>query len=126
MDLEKLKAEYPALYQAVIAEGTKIGIEKGVTQERDRVGAHLIMGEASGAMDVAIKAAKEGTEMTATLNAEYMAAGMNKKTADATQEDSDDSDAGDGAKPPKGDDGDDMGAEVVSIMEAKLGIKAEA
>ena len=36
------------------------------------------MGEASGDMKTAIAAAKDGSEMTATLQAQYMAAGMNR------------------------------------------------
>ena len=74
MDLHELKAKHPTVY----AEAVKIGEDK----ERDRVGAHLTMGHASGDMTTAIAACKDGTEMTATLQATYMAASMNR--ADVT------------------------------------------
>ena len=70
MDLATLKASHPDTYKAAVAEGEK--------QERDRVSAHLIMGEASGDMVTAIKAVNDGEQMTATLNAKYMAAGFKK------------------------------------------------
>lgn len=66
MDLNELKSKYPALYSEV------------VTQERERATAHLIMGEASGCMDTAIKAVREGSEMTALISAEYNAANMKR------------------------------------------------
>lgn len=70
MDLSTLKAQYPAVYAEAVGEG--------VAKERDRVSAHLVMGEASGDMKTAIGAVKDGSEMTATLQASYMAAGMNR------------------------------------------------
>lgn len=70
MDLNQLKAEHPAVYQAAVAEGA--------AKERDNVTAHLILGKQSGAMDVAIDAIEKGEGMTATITAKYMAAGMNK------------------------------------------------
>lgn len=80
MDLNELKAAHPAVYAAAVADG--------VTQERDRVSAHLIMGEASGDMATALKAAKEGTGMTATLQATYMAAGIARgETSNRTADD---------------------------------------
>lgn len=72
MNLQELKAAHPGVYAEAVAEG--------VSQERDRVGAHLTMGEASGDMATAIKACKDGEAMTATLQATYMSAGMNKQS----------------------------------------------
>lgn len=80
MNLQELKASHPEVF----AEAVQVG----VAQERDRVGAHLIMGATSGDMDTAVTACKDGTEMTATLQATYMAAGMNR--ADVTARTTDD------------------------------------
>ncbi len=74
MDLNQLKAEHPALYQ----EAVNAGLALGVTQERERVEAHLTMGKASGAMDLATKCIADGSDLTAKVNAEYYAAGMDK------------------------------------------------
>ena len=93
MNLDELKAQHPELYAAVM----KLGEASGVTKERDRAGAHLIMGEASGDMKTAMTAVKDGTEMTATLQATYMSAGMNRKDINARGGDELNADAGDGA-----------------------------
>ena len=75
MDKEELQAKHPKVF----AEVMKLGVDK----ERDRVSAHLTMGEGMGAMETAIKACKEGTEMTSTLMAEYNVAGLNKRDTEA-------------------------------------------
>lgn len=86
MDLGKLKAEHPAVFAEAVAVG--------VAQELDRVSAHLIMGESSGDMATAIAAVTDGSKMTATLNAKYMAAGMKKtELAARTGENPDELDA---------------------------------
>ena len=79
MDINKLKAEHPEIAAALIAEGVAIGAAK----EKDRINAHLTMGEASGDMKTALAAVEDGSEMTATLTAKYMAAGMNKNAVNA-------------------------------------------
>lgn len=79
MDLNKLRAEHPDVYQAAVSAG--------VTQERERVSAHLILGEQAGAMDIATAAIKDGSEFTATINAKYMAAGFSKRELDARKDD---------------------------------------
>lgn len=79
MDLSTLKAQHPAVYQAAVQEG--------IDSERDRVTAHLTMGEASGDMKTAIGAINEGQGMTAKLQAQYMAAGMNRKDTENRAED---------------------------------------
>lgn len=71
MTPKELLAQHPDTYAAVM--------QLGVDKERDRVGAHLTMGTATGAMDTAIEAVKNGSEMTATLQAEYMTAGLASK-----------------------------------------------
>lgn len=79
MDLDTLKAQHPATFAAAVQEG--------VNHERDRVTAHVTMGEASGATEAAMAAIKDGSAMTATLTATYMAAGMNKRDVSARQAD---------------------------------------
>lgn len=81
MTKEELKAQHPELYASVHAEG--------VTAERDRAGAHLALGEASGDMKTAIEAVLNGTEMTQTLTAKYLAAGMRRNEQAARQTESD-------------------------------------
>lgn len=82
MDLETFKAQHADLY----AEIEKHAISK----ERDRVTAHLLMGEASGDIKTAIEAVKDGSEMTATLQAQYMVASMNKRDVDNRNKDDED------------------------------------
>ena len=83
MDLAELNAKHPDLVTALKAEGAKAALET----ERDRVQAHLKMGASSGAMDVAVKAVMDGTSMTQSLQADYMAAGMNKSAQANAQAD---------------------------------------
>ena len=71
MNKEELQAKHPEVF----AEVMQLGVDK----ERDRVSAHLTMGEGMGAMDIAVKAVQDGSEMTATLTAQYTVAGMNKR-----------------------------------------------
>ena len=82
MDLRELKASHPATYAAAVAEGTG----QGVAEERERVQAHLTMGAASGDMTTAVSAIKEGSAMTPSLQASYMAAGMNRRAVDTRSE----------------------------------------
>jgi len=79
MDLEELKANHPAVYDQAVA----VGAEKGAAQERERVEAHLTMGEASGDMALAVSCITEGKEMTASVSAKYQAAGMKKAAQSA-------------------------------------------
>lgn len=78
MDLTKLKSEHPSLYAEVVSVGVAQGIDTGATQERERVDAHLTLGEASGDMKYATLCIKEGTGLTAVVTAKHMAASMNK------------------------------------------------
>jgi ClpP class serine protease len=75
MDLDQFKAEHPKLYASVV--------QIGATEERDRVDAHLILGEASGDLTIALAAVRDGSGMTASIQAKYMAAGLNKNSATA-------------------------------------------
>lgn len=85
MDLKTLQAEHPETYAAAVGEGIK--------QNQDRVSAHLTMGTASGDMATAIGAINDGTEMTASMQSVYMAAGMRK--AEIAARETDDDGAGD-------------------------------
>lgn len=109
MDLNKLKIEHPDVFAAAKLEG--------VTAERDRVEAHMIMGQTSGAMDTACEAIKDGSEMTQSLQAKYMAAGMNKSNVEARDEDDKDLDA----KAPKVPSSQDSDEDEVTAALEKLG-----
>lgn len=79
MDINEFRMSHAALF----AEAVKVGI----AEERDRVLAHLTMGEGFHAMPIAAKAIREGADMTATLQAEYATAGRNSDSLDASAED---------------------------------------
>lgn len=115
MDLKTLKAQHPDVYTAAVQEG--------VDQERDRVTAHLIMGEKSGAMATASDAIKNGTGMTATLQATYLTAGMNRSDVQTRQEDDASASAADNAT--ASDTGADASDSVASLVESRLGVTAE-
>jgi hypothetical protein len=74
MDLNQLKAEHPAVYAAAV--------EAGVNQERERAEAHITLGEASGDINFAVACIKDGSGLTPSVNAKYMAAGMNKNAVE--------------------------------------------
>jgi len=105
MDLNTLKAEHRELYNAVL--------NLGVQQERDRVTAHLTLGEASGDMKTTVEAIADGSELTSKITATHMAAGMNRTDLNANLEDGDNSNAGDGAG---GDSAAGTGADAVQTL----------
>ena len=121
MDLKTLKSEHHNVFAAAVQEGS----EKGTATERDRVVAHLTMGEASGDMKSAVTAIKDGVEMTSSMQATYMAAGMNRTDTDTrSAEEIALAEAADNAA---GDDNINAAADLVaSGVEAKLGTKVEA
>jgi ClpP class serine protease len=90
MNEQELQAQHPEVYSAVLNKG-KVEGEKGkaeavsaaIATERDRVEGHLIMGEASGEMKIALESVRSGATMTVALQAKYMAAGMNRRDTDA-------------------------------------------
>jgi len=79
MNSQELKTQHPDVYASVLLEGQEA--------ERDRVSAHLKLGEASGDMKTAIGAIEDGSGMTATLTATYMSAGMNRRDLEIREED---------------------------------------
>jgi hypothetical protein len=94
MTKDELKAQHPEVFSAVFNDGKAEG-EKGkaeavsaaLVDEKDRVEAHLVMGETSGDMKLAVESVRGGAKMTQTLTAKYMAAGMNKRDRDVRTED---------------------------------------
>ncbi len=81
------------------------------------------MGTASGDMKTALAAVEDGSDMSAKLQAQYMAAGMNRKDTADRQDDDDNASAADNAS--ASDDNGDIADNVVSLVESKLGIKGE-
>lgn len=114
MDLNKLKAEHPAVYAQAV--------QAGVNQERERVEAHLEMAKASGAHEVAAEAIENGSELTSKYQAKYLAAGMNQQRA-AVQA-ADDTTATD-TTAPAADNGKDFEDEVAEALAAELGLEDE-
>ena len=112
MDLAKLKAEHPDVYSAAVAEG--------VNQERDRVTGHLKMGKGTGAIDTAMTACIEGTDMTASVMADYQVAGMNRNALDDSQSDSDNNNATDNTS-----DNAEASEDVYDIVTASLSDEGE-
>ena len=112
MDLKQLQAQHPETFAAAM--------QKGITEERDRVNAHLMMGEESGDMKTASASIKDGSGMTATLQATYMTAGMARRDVESRQDDDTNANAGDNANSQ--DDAGDNSSDVASIIEAKLGL----
>lgn len=113
MTREELKSQDPDLERKIY--------QAGIDDERDRVNAHLTMGEAAGAMDTAIKHIKAGDKMTQTVNAEYLSAGMNRKDLDERA--SEDKKIGD-LETSDTDDGD--GAQFAAALNEQLGLVEEA
>lgn len=115
MTLEELKAQHPELCKELVAEGVK--------KERDRVCAHLTLGEASGDLKTAFEAIESGEVMTSTLQAKYMAAGMNRRDREERQSESSSAEKvlsnADATEP----DAKDLGDEVVALMEQRRGKK---
>lgn len=87
MNIDELKAQHPGVYAAAVEDGKALGVK----EERDRVEAHLTLGKSSGDMDTALAAVSSGDGLTASLQAKYMAAGMNRN--DSTDRANDDAEA---------------------------------
>lgn len=104
LTLAALKAEHPEAFAAAV--------EETLGAERDRVNAHLTMGASSGDMTTAVEAVKAGTAMTATLQATYMSAGMNRADVEAR--------AADDADAAKTDNTQDVGATAEAAASQRL------
>lgn len=111
MDLIKLKAEHPGVFAEALA--------LGVIKERERVDAHITMGEAAGDMKLAVSCIKGGVEHGATSNTLYLASQMNKNSViDRADEKVGDLDTA------KDDDSESsVDAQVNALVAAKLGVE---
>jgi ClpP class serine protease len=93
---------------------------EGVEQERDRVRAHLAMGEGCGDLSIALEAIRSGASMTQEINARYLSAGMNRSDRSRRQTESNTAEAA-----LKGVDAAttapvaDLGDQVVTVLENK-------
>jgi ATP-dependent protease ClpP protease subunit len=84
MNKDELKAKHPELYAAIYGEGK----EAGAKEERERVEAHLKLGEDSGSMKVAAQFIREGKSvMEDKVQAEYLSARMNNGALKAREQD---------------------------------------
>jgi ClpP class serine protease len=119
MDLQELKSQHRELYEAVRQEG----FDAGVTQERDRVNAHLTFGKNCGALDIALKAVADGAVMTQTLTAEYMTAGRNKVDIDARGAETQSAAAAVAGATQKEPEAEDLGDKVLASLLRKRGEK---
>lgn len=128
MDIKLLRDQHLEVYEAVRSvgaeEGTKLGIEQGVKQERVRVSAHLTYGEKCGAMDVATKAIREGVEVSHDIIADYMTAGRNKSDVQARQSETDEAKGPGGGAPPAASAASpaDLGDQIVELLSGKNGV----
>lgn len=116
MDITKLKAEHPAVFAEAV--------RAGVTQERERVEAHLTLAKASGAHDVAIEAIENGDELTSKYQAKYMAASMDQNRINAQA--ADDTAATDAATQAAAADGPDLEDQTAEIVAAQMGVEHNA
>lgn len=116
LDMKTLRASHPELCAEIESAA--------VAQERDRVGAHLTMGEASGDMKTALGAVRDGSPMTQTLQAQYLMAGMNRSDRLARQTESNAAGAVvDGAVVAQNESAQDTGDKAADIMAARRGKK---
>lgn len=91
MDLTQLKADHPAVYSAVLAEGRELGKTEGAESERDRVAFHTTMADRTGDTVTAMKAIKAGTAKDdGETMALYLTANTNRKDLDSRDGDNPD------------------------------------
>jgi ClpP class serine protease len=123
MNEEELRAQFPQLYAAVFEKGKAEGSATALAAEKDRVAAHITMGEKSGDMKTALEAIRSGAGMTQELTAKYLAAAMDRATVTARQADSDAAGkAVDGAPAVAGEGPTtDLGDAVVAVLKARKG-----
>jgi hypothetical protein len=115
MNLEELKERHPAVYRAAKAEG--------VQRERHRVSSHIIMGRKSGDLKTARAAIRNGADLTFEIQAQYLAASMNRADTAERQAESDEAEAVyENAKRPAGTHVDEHGEAVVNRLEELLGV----
>lgn len=121
MDLAQLKAEHPAVYAAAV--------DVGVAQERDRVGAHVVMGRQCGpsGITIALDAIESGEGMGATVQAKYLAAGMSHRDQGDRAKDEVTAEGAVADVATEGSDtsgGDVMDEKVTAMVESGLGVES--
>jgi hypothetical protein len=115
MDLEELKSLHPAVYKAAKAEGAQ--------RERSRAVAHLTMGESSGDLKTALASIRNGADLTFEIQAQYLAASMNRADTAERQAESDEAEAAFvDAKRPTGAHTDTFGEAVLDRLTELLGV----
>jgi len=112
MNLSELKSDHPAVYASAVGEGES----KGIELERNRVATHLVLGEASGDMKLALKNIADGVVHSGDSNALYTAAQLNRKQTDDRQGENVDD-----LKLKNDNDGGD--SELTIALAAKLGVQ---
>lgn len=117
MDAKALKAQHPEAAEALAQEGAQT--------ERDRVLGHLTLGEKSGAMDIAVRAIRSGEGLTMTLQAEYMAAAMDRRDVKNRQAESDEAGRALGGA-SKEEPTEDVGDKAAAVMAERRGKKLVA
>ncbi len=70
-----------AVARGLMSKAQARDVEQAAAEERDRVLAHLTLGESSGDMTIALEAIRSGAGMTAELTARYMSACLNRSRA---------------------------------------------
>lgn len=117
MTLEELRAQHPALYQAVF----DLGVVQGIADENERVVGHLNIAATTGGDEVALKAIREGTAMTFGIQAEYFAAMAARSDKEARNLDDDETAAALRAAGNPASGHDSLGAQVATRVEELLG-----
>jgi ClpP class serine protease len=114
MDLEELKTQHPAVYKQAAADGA--------LQERDRVAAHLTLGEKSGDLKTAFAAIRSGADLSMEIQAQYLAASMNRADVAEHQAESDEAEAATAdAETTSDKDTDAFGEKVFSLLNDMVG-----
>lgn len=98
------------------AAALQAATERGVSRERDRVLAHVTLGESSGAMNIALEAIRSGAEMTQEFTARYLAAGMNRADASKRQAESNGAESAVAATAGSSSVSGDVGDQAVALM----------
>lgn len=89
MNITQLKADHPEVYEAVYQLGVSAGNHAGIETERKRVAAHIKLGNKFNAMQLAVKACEEGTDLNDPMAlADYMSAMADARDLAAAQNDS--------------------------------------
>ena len=74
MDAKTLQRDFPEVYEQIFT--------LGVTNERERVEAHLTLGKTCGALDIALDAIETGVSCGTLMQTKYLAKGMKKTKID--------------------------------------------